>query len=975
MKIGWLGFLVVAVVASNGGPGWGEIASALNKGDDEAAKFAKSNWTSRDRSTFLQSLGRAGTERLIYTIAGKEDFEHFLEHSFIYSVSAAVSDITSEEWELMDPDSCAAWSYCYIHCNDTLNIPKRCLESFFNDLGSRENLPILAIERFRMEWVSMCSPILAARILDVVEKKLPEISSLLRLQATPGVRYDISHLPKTKKALCTVTPDFFKRYQNADTLDFSDRLVHLPGHVFEQYSGNLHKNVIRRLSSVQVNYFGRSTGEDNRFLNLDVHHIKKGIRALSLEDFELMVSSGKRLGTLLERACQFIITRSANLQPVDVIRHIHPDDLGFVPEYIWQRVIDQKEWEIFERFEDKHIHRIPSFQIRIAPELFLELFQAHPTLAGQLLLKAQGISTMVLASLSSSQIDELCGRWNHQVVCGHDLLLRKSWDLVNFSAFAETKDAIVSQMISDFEKLSLSEPPLTVNHPGGIAWTTTVENSLVKSYGLITVPLSYQDQNNSDSTLELGVYRFKHASTTPTPTPKTHVIILHGGPGGWIDDQMEFAKTLIKESTPREFVTYLVDHRGTNHLLVDDWKSVLMELETLTGNPSLPIKDLTFQSAAMDVAMLVSALKQDGDWRAGVSKIMLVGISYGAALAYHTIQLFPTLLDKSVFIGMPPLHGKTRDFNIDGLLIACEMNPECRKKMGSNLVKKFRRMIRKITTDPVDWNPCTRLFYSTIYDKNILDNFHSMSPIEILSTTLSDIILSDVTAPLIMPFIKSLHDCPNDDIDQFKRSVLNPLISWLESDSNPSESHNKLVHEVIEFDRRHQDFASGKPAPKVSNLHPWLHNRRYETSWAALREYLAGRQPSKPGIIKSKTRTKLFFVSGLLDTRTPFQAGWKLYRKSLARHKHWLLVNNAGHQLSQLENVKTFVRHAIYGGNPQKWPQMFRDPIVKGVDFRYSGSLLSSFWDATGPDFDKSKGVEYELPPYMILDGKVIETD
>lgn len=110
---------------------------------------------------------------------------------------------------------------------------------------------------------------------------------------------------------------------------------------------------------------------------------------------------------------------------------------------------------------------------------------------------------------------------------------------------------------------------------------------------------------------------------------KSHFIVLPGGPG----NSMELAKVfpLIFSHTPKldGTVYYGISYRGygqfAHFVAQQEEPGSLPDLETIIKQGPFPLKDLTMENAARDVAMVIRAIQRSAGWQKG-DKIFLYGV-------------------------------------------------------------------------------------------------------------------------------------------------------------------------------------------------------------------------------------------------------------------------------------------------------------------------------------------------------------
>ncbi|PJF18912.1 Hydrolase alpha/beta hydrolase fold family protein [Paramicrosporidium saccamoebae] len=446
-----------------------------------------------------------------------------------------------------------------------------------------------------------------------------------------------------------------------------------------------------------------------------------------------------------------------------------------------------------------------------------------------------------------------------------------------------------------------------------IAWVPcSVHNThadLECSQGLFSVPLDYESPNGEWINVE--VYRYIFIGANPT----SQVIMLAGGPGGSVFRYKSCTDKILRRTYDSTAV-YYYEHRGlgANGFKPDHISA--RPLHDIISTAPFDMKYLTVENAALDVSLFAKAIKRDIP--ATSTQVGLFGVSYGAALAHHVVQLFPNMFDFAVLAGVPSIPGETGIDNYNGLLLHCQMDEFCRSKIGT--VADFKAVLKEVASNR-HLNQCTEYFHETL---RLEEQWTVGRRIRSIGEQLISDLTNAMTARLLLPVIKSTFDCQNYSIYKCAlHSVMNlrtsaypPVPLKKPTGHHKKDESNDTILDVVSLDYRLKDMKFDIIGAQEKQLELFSSLTKEDSTYDTYRragECLAGRRLSQ---IKPAVTRKTFFIifQNLLDLVTPFQAGENLFAKIEAPQK-WLIRTDS-HQHSYSEVLMAIlVQGATFGGN------------------------------------------------------------
>ena len=379
---------------------------------------------------------------------------------------------------------------------------------------------------------------------------------------------------------------------------------------------------------------------------------------------------------------------------------------------------------------------------------------------------------------------------------------------------------------------------------------------------------------------------------------QVHVIFLAGGPGGPCRAYDGLIRLLSKRMP---IASYYIIHRGLDKsggftdLPKQQWIDQIDELDL---NGPYPIKFLTLENAAGDVALLAKSIQLTFP----KVKLALYGFSYGAQWAHQTVKLYPNLFHSSFMLGVPFIRGLAQPSH--GILIQhCLSDVFCQSKIGS--IENFDKALRMISN--ANYNECTKMLHDQLQLITPADPFK-------LTRALLPLLRGRVqkyknihNVQLVVPLIMATFDCL--DPEKYQEHILGPLLPALVPHridqaqrqepttirSRNTGNVNSFVNHVVTLTNDY-DFGKGQPTIPSSyyNLHPiGAFPFTYHPTWIKLRSFLPQALTDQTPAETSKT--SIFIAASMLDMITPPQPGWSLFNAVKAPIKSWLLFTDHPH--------------------------------------------------------------------------------
>lgn len=431
--------------------------------------------------------------------------------------------------------------------------------------------------------------------------------------------------------------------------------------------------------------------------------------------------------------------------------------------------------------------------------------------------------------------------------------------------------------------------------------------------GSLLVPSDYRDPESTRFHINFTRYIKKG----DTISPINHLILLPGGPGTYEESE----QTTILSLTPYLYNTiyYSVNIRGLG--LQDrfiDIDEPTRSLEDIIKDGPFPIKDLTMENAARDVAMMIQGIKNSPIWTSR-SRIIVYGFSAGSRWAHLLVSQYPDLVNLAFLAGIPAFSTITKPTHTH-LLSHCQLDPFCRTMMGGDAEEAYKESLKNIANP--DHNKCTKAFHEHFTNFDLPKNpTKALSPSKRLLRVVrrfNELFSSSFDGPSYassqvgVVLAKAINDCRypfsfeaiilpklKDYLIEFssekrafapKRSglpiaikdLLNEFIlSFLQltSDYNP----------ITRWERMRAPDHGFIDSHRVSGLFP-----EYKRRWKLVESHLKDSRYFEEEPANTHT-TSVYLFASLLDTVTPPDVAKDLFDRIVAPLKTWVLYDNFTH--------------------------------------------------------------------------------
>ncbi|PJF18918.1 Hydrolase, alpha/beta hydrolase fold family [Paramicrosporidium saccamoebae] len=863
---------------------WGEVLQKINLGNQDAVWAAYQHWESRPAS-FTKGISRAGAEAIVIHAVGAPECKisgSLRPHSSLFH------DFTLEEVATLRPEVYAVFMESF----DLIQLQTVSADSLERLAGYYESLPlnlnwIMMVQDIPYNWFTgeFGNRLFAALHAHGLLYRLPftTLSSLLsteRFCSLLKAEY-IGFVETLKYPLDLLSAECVAQIQNLDSVALAPEAVRaMNPAAFSKVRGDLHPGTILEMSEQQQVLFNY-----NEF----------GFQAMD---------------------------RAGRINWQDLLSTV--DNLRILPR-------------IFEPYDIAY----PIPEISLTKEIFSALAEHSPAIAGRLLAVLPVLPDDILSLCDpdvldslrayrclqpiSSGIDVLGVLYHHlnsrQIIenlpsdccekLGLEDYVRYKWIRASLSRECRAKlhfktdpDAIKqAPELADESRMAelLAEEPrylATENELEDlvmdIVWTPCKafpHPNVECSQGLL--PVLSDHEPLSGEWIDVEVYRYVSKGSTPI----SKVIMLAGGPGASVL-HFETLTNQVLSNTNGSVAVYHYEHRGIGKCGFRSDHIYSRPLHDIISTAPFDMECLTVENAALDVSLFAKAIEHD--FPAADTRIGLFGVSYGAALAHHAVQLFPNMFDFAVIAGVPPIPGETGIRSYNGLLLHCQMDEFCKSKIGT--VADFEAVIKEVASNR-HLNECTEYLHERL---NLEEQWTVGTKIQSIGDQLVSEPAEAMTARYLLPTIKATFDCLS--VGAYKRAFHNVMdartsiytpapLKRLTGHHGQFETNHTIL-DVVSLDYRLKDmkFNLTKAQEDCLELFPILgYARAAYGAYSRVGECLAGRRISqiKPAVTG---KTTFVVVQNLLDLVTPFGAGRELFAKIEAPHKWFIRMNNLQHR-------------------------------------------------------------------------------
>ncbi|PJF17830.1 Proteinase (Secreted protein) [Paramicrosporidium saccamoebae] len=475
-----------------------------------------------------------------------------------------------------------------------------------------------------------------------------------------------------------------------------------------------------------------------------------------------------------------------------------------------------------------------------------------------------------------------------------------------------------------------------------------------------SVPSAY---SSPDIAITLYVEKFK----TGSGKNNLHVIYLGGGPGSAANTNYSIVEKILGELPPGTTL-YLPDHRGLgkstplDRLNRSDWQGSMREI---IAQAPFPLEHMTLTNSALDVGVLAGLITNETK----EAKVALLGVSYGAHLAYHSAALLPNIFESILLFGTPNVRKFAEAHTDAGLIQNCAADSHCSKMMDGR-AESIRDDLQKILNP--DLNECTKIFYKD-WERPIKPEIAVYGVL----LRLTDLLWGTSSIPetntlhssqLAFAFIRVTAQCKSPETYQDK--VLTPLSPYfqtfesavLSEGGNTRHDFSRLVNSLILLDKMF-DFKVGQPPalPKTTTgLVPTsISVSHYWRDFDVLKDVIAKMEKSKSVLLKSN-KTKVFMVHGEVDLNTIIGPAQKLYNETESS-KRFLRYRNRGHTGLSGPCRPHILREAFLNSDPALTDRCLADQNARPLDWTFSDTPFVEIWGVT------SWTTFHASPTFMIL--------
>jgi pimeloyl-ACP methyl ester carboxylesterase len=434
-----------------------------------------------------------------------------------------------------------------------------------------------------------------------------------------------------------------------------------------------------------------------------------------------------------------------------------------------------------------------------------------------------------------------------------------------------------------------------------------------------------------------------------------HVVCLGGGPGNAANKNYSTMETILKELPPGTTL-YLPDHRGLgqstplDRLNRSDWQGSLKEI---IAQAPFPLEHMTLTNSALDVGVLAGLIANE----TSEPKVSLLGVSYGAHLAYHAAALLPNTFETILLFGTPNVRRIIEPNPDAGLIQNCATDSYCNKMMEGR-AENIRNDLQSILNPNL--NECTKIFYQdwvrpiqpeiAVYGVllRLSDLLWGASSINETNTLHS--------SQLAFAFIRTTAQCKSPETYQDK--VLKPLLPYfqtfgsavLSEGENARHDFSRLVNSLILLDKMF-DFTVGQPPvlPKTTTgLVPTsISASHYWRDFEVLKDVIGKMEKSQKMLLKTD-KTKLVMVHGEVDLNTIIGPARELFSESQSPAKRFLHYRNRGHTGLSGPCRPHILREAFLNSDPILTDRCLADQNAQPLDWTFSKTQFAEIWGTCG---------------------------
>lgn len=458
-----------------------------------------------------------------------------------------------------------------------------------------------------------------------------------------------------------------------------------------------------------------------------------------------------------------------------------------------------------------------------------------------------------------------------------------------------------------------------------------------KSTGIIKVIPDYTNAEKGER-FDLQLVKYEQIKGERA---RNHFISLPGGPGTTNREVVTFLSWLQEN---KETAYYGIDYRG--FMLFAQRRQQAEprpDLETITDRGPFPIKDLTLENAARDVAMVIRAIQRSSEWMDG-DKIILGGFSAGARWAHLVLSQYPDLVDVAFLGGIPPFgqFASSTTSNYDSLAEHCLLDDFCRKHLGDDLKTRFTQYLWKISNPNL--NECTRIFHQGMGIHDLpKDPKKSMRPGKRLMRILRRLYyfasrnalhgMSFTTEQVGFLFVRAMHDCKNPSA--FAEEVLAAVEPCLVERKGEEEVDRGVYSIVTSNGSSNVDLFLAQVLTVVSNTNPVIQwdllrikdnenegisliqtgFKRCKEWFKRLKKYVKGARYFEEKVVTTH-KTRIYIFASKMDVLTPPWVAKNLYDKIESPQKVWILYDNLSHRNGYMSKEHFAILTSAIHGNP-----------------------------------------------------------
>lgn len=516
--------------------------------------------------------------------------------------------------------------------------------------------------------------------------------------------------------------------------------------------------------------------------------------------------------------------------------------------------------------------------------------------------------------------------------------------------------------------------------------------------GSIEVPSDYRDYDSKRFDVDFTQYS-KSKERIP---PRYHIIMLPGGPGARAWETETFIRAISKNLYRDRY--YAVEYRGVREEggFISPAKANLdntpKTLDGVISNGPFPVKDLTFENAARDIAMLIEAIKKSKEWLCD-AKIVLYGFSAGARWAHLIASQYPDHVDLA-FLGGVPTFADLRLHNHLALIELCQHDTFCRNKMGGDAFKALKTSLWNVRN--ANFNACTRAFHENFTSHDLPKNAQkALTSTKLLIrfvrrfiSFFSDHVVLDTQylyAQVALIFIKAMNDCQRPQ--RFIEHVL-PMLERLKIFRWYSYGQKSVTRKIADIAiSRDPDAFDGFANSLISinsDYNPVIRwsvlkaSNKYmvdthripallfplKQKWKLLEPYVHDARYFEEEVATSH-KTKFFIFASRADTVTTPSVAKSLYDRIVSPLKVWILYDSLSHPTGYAaEGHFNIVADAIRGlTHPSEIHKNIRSVDEKArLDWTFSNPAdkLPDLWEQVRVPPYRGKWHPYMFPRFLV---------